>query len=44
MDIIQKLTELADRWDADLQREYNIGEDYTDWHARELREILSLAS
>ena len=31
---------LADRWDADLQREFGVGEDYTDRHARELRALL----
>lgn len=32
---------MADRWDADLQREFGVGEDYTDRHARELRALLT---
>lgn len=36
----QRATALADKWDADLQREFGVGSDYTHHHSRELRDVI----
>lgn len=39
--LIEAINDLADQWDADLQRQYDVNESWTDWHSRALRELLS---
>lgn len=39
-EVADRMRALADKWDARLREEFGVGDEYTSWHARELRDAL----
>lgn len=39
-EVTAAMTALADEWDARLRDEFHVGDEYSSWHARELRDAL----